>query len=163
MKNPSARLIHALIGKSIVETIIVGALAVFTFIAVLPPYFHGWGEVTESGIAGWAVNNASPWERVEVQLFVDGKFVADGIADQPRPDVSAAGWAKDAWHGYSFTLTSFPFGGPETLLHEARVYAVQDSGRGARKSLQLLGDPIWFSVRDGKLSANSSLNPAPTD
>ena len=44
MKTPSTRLAHILIGKSIVETLIVGALAVFTFITVLPPYFHGWAE-----------------------------------------------------------------------------------------------------------------------
>jgi hypothetical protein len=148
MKNPSARLVHVLIGKSIVETLVVGALAVFTFVTLLPPYFHGWGEVTETGISGWAVNNASPWERIEVQLFVDGKFVSDGIADRSRPDVSAAGWAKDPWHGYFFVVTSMPFG-----VHEARVYALHDSGGGVRKSLQLLGKPIWFSVdENGKLA-----------
>ena len=141
MKNPSTRLVHVLIGKSIVETLVVGALAVFTFITVLPPFFHGWSEVTETGISGWAVNNASPWERVEVQLFVDGKFVGDAIAQESRPDVSAAGWAKDAWHGYTFAITSMPRG-----VHEARIYALHDSGGGMRKSLQLLGKPILFSV-----------------
>ena len=149
MKTPSTRLVHILIGKSIVETLVVGALAVFTFITVLPPYFHGWGEVTETGISGWAVNNASPWERVEVQLFVDGKFVAAGVADRYRPDVSAAGWAKDPWHGYTFVVTSLPVGD-----HEARIYALHGSGHGTRKSLQLLGDPIEFSLgNDGKLFA----------
>lgn len=149
MKTPSTRLVHLLIGKSIVETLLVGALAVFTFIIVLPPYFHGWGEVTETGIAGWVVNNASPWERVEVQLFVDGRFVGQRIANQSRPDVSAAGWGKDAWHGYTFVITSVPAG-----MHEARIYALHDSGGGIRKSLQLLGKPIPFWVdRDGKLAA----------
>lgn len=143
MKNPSGRLAHVLIGKSIAETLIVGALAVITFITVLPPYFHGWGEATNTGISGWAVNNASPWERVEVQLFVDGQFVSAGIANQSRPDVSAAGWAKDPWHGYTFSLKSLPIGG-----HTARVYAVHDSGSGARKSLQLLGDPIPLVVNE---------------
>jgi hypothetical protein len=152
MKTPSTRLVHLLIGKSIVETFVVGALAVFTFITVLPPYFHGWGEVTESGISGWAVNNAAPWERVEVQLFVDGKFVADGVADKYRPDVFSAGWAKDGWHGYTFLITSVSVGN-----HEARIYAVHDSGKGARKSLQLLGNPIWFSGdKDGALSSDST-------
>lgn len=147
MKTPSTRLVHILIGKSIAETLVVGALAVFTFITVLPPYFHGWGEVTETGISGWVVDNASPWERVEVQLFVDGKFVANGIADKYRPDVSAAGWAKDAWHGYTFNLAS-----PGPRYHEARVYALHDSGTGIRKSLQLVGDPIFFFAdEDGKM------------
>jgi hypothetical protein len=152
MKNPSARLVHVLIGKSIVETLVVGALAVFTFITVLPPFFHGWCESTATGISGWAVNNASPWERVEVQLFVDGKFVGDAIADESRPDVAAAGWAKDAWHGYTFALTSVQPG-----IHEARVYAVHDSGAGMRKSLQLLGDPIKFTVApSGKIEPGPS-------
>ena len=152
MKTPSNRLVHLLIGKSIVETIVVGALAVFTFLTVLPPYFHGWGEVTEADISGWAVNNASPWERVEVQLFVDGKFVSDGVADQSRPDVAAAGWAKDPWHGYTFAIPPSPIEGYEFRIHEARVYAVHDSGAGVRKSLQLLGKPIPFTMdRHGKL------------
>ena len=153
MKTPSTRLVHLLIGKSIIETLVVGALAVFTFITVLPPYFHGWCEVTETGISGWAVNNASPWERVEVQLFVDGKFVSDGIADQSRPDVAAAGWAKDPWHGYTFAIPPSPIEGYEFRFHEARIYAVHDSGAGARKSLQLLGEPILFTTdRRGKLN-----------
>jgi hypothetical protein len=145
MKTPSPRLVHVLIGKSIVETLLVGALAVFTFITVLPPYFHGWGEVTDAGISGWAVNNASPWERVEVQLFVDGKFVASSVANESRRDVAAAGWAKDEWHGYNFPV-ALPVG-----YHEARVYALHGSNR-LRKSLQQLGDPIFFVVNpDGKL------------
>ena len=143
MKNPSARLVHVLIGKSIVETLVVGALAVFTFITVLPPFFHGWGEVTPRGISVWAVNNASPWERVEVQLYVDGKFVGDGIADQARPDVLAAGWAKDQWHGYNFRLPRLSLN-----YHEARVYVLHDSGSGKRKSLQLVGQRILFYVDD---------------
>jgi len=144
MKIPSTRLIHFLIGKSIVETIVVGALAVFAFVNVLPPTFHGWGEAADfKGIAGWAVNNASPWERVEVQLFVDGKFFATATADQYRPDVSKAGWARDPWHGYEFDVKQVAVG-----AHEAKVYAVHNSGSGTRKSLQLLGEPIGFSITE---------------
>ena len=143
MKTPSTSLVHVLIGKSILETLLLGALAVFTFITVLPPFFHGWGEVTDKGISGWVVNDAAPWGRVEVQLFVDGKFVADVVANESRPDVVAAGWAKDEWHGYTFPLTSLalPIGS-----HEARVYALHGSGNGDRKSLQLVGGTIPFVV-----------------
>lgn len=146
MKTPSTTQVHVLIGKSIIETLLVGGLAVFTFIAVLPPYFHGWGEATEQGIAGWAVNDASPWERVEVQLFVDGKFLASSVANESRPDVREAGWAKDEWHGYNFPLAL-----PAGHYYEARVYALHGNNR-LRKSLQQLGDPIFFVVsQDGKL------------
>jgi hypothetical protein len=141
MKTPSTTLVHVLVGKSIVETLLVGALAVFTFMNVLPPYFHGWGELAGTRISGWVVNNAAPWDRVEVQLFIDGRFVASGIADESRPDVLAAGWSKDEWHGYSFAIPSLHPGS-----HEARVYAFHDSGDGLRKTLQLVGDPVRFSV-----------------
>ena len=143
MPNSSKTLVHTLIAKSIIETLLVGALAVFAFITVFPPYFHGWGEVTDGAIAGWAVNNGEPWQRVRVQLFIDGQFVATGIAESSRPDVSAAGWAKDPWHGYSFPVPALPAG-----RHEARIYALHDSG-GNRKSLQMLGDPLLFSVEPG--------------
>lgn len=148
MRPPSAKLLHTLIGKSIVETLLVGGLAVFTFMNVFPPYFHGWGEIADNTVAGWAVNNAQPWERVEVHLFVDGKFSNATIANLSRTDVRDAGWAKDEWHGYVFAITNVSAG-----THEARMYALHDSGSGTRKSLQLLGDPIVFVVdAQGNLS-----------
>jgi hypothetical protein len=148
MKTPSTNLIQVLIGKSIIETLLVGMLAVFTFLNLFPPFFHGWGEVTETGISGWVVNNALPWERVEVQLFVDGEFVSTSVANRSRPDVLAAGWSRDEWHGYTFPLVSLNAG-----AHEARVYALHDSGAGLRKTLQMAGDPVAFSVTaDGRLT-----------
>jgi hypothetical protein len=148
MKSPSTSLVHVLIGKSILETLLIGVLAVFTFISILPPYFHGWGEVTDTGISGWVVNNQAPWDRVEVQLFVDGIFMASRVANESRRDVLLAGWSKDEWHGYTFTVTSMSAG-----LHEARIYALHESGNGTRKTLQLVGDPIRFAVdASGKLS-----------
>ena len=146
MRTPTNNLAHFLIGKSIAETLIVGALAVGTFLNFAPPTFHGWAEVTSDGIAGWAVYDASPWERVEVQLFIDDKFVASQVANQPRPDVAAAGWAKDMWHGFEFKVT------PSIGEHVARIYALHSSGGGARKSLQNLGSPIrFFSGKDHQL------------
>jgi hypothetical protein len=135
------QLVNALIGKSILETIFVGALAVFVYASDFPPTFHGWGEaVAESrSIAGWAVNNAAPWERVEVQLFVDGKLHSSQVAQLSRPDVAAAGWAKDEWHGYNFVLNDLPPG-----EHEARVFALHRNRD--HYTLQLLGDPIEFTI-----------------
>lgn len=137
------QLVNLLIGKSIAETILVGAIAVGAYLSAFPPTFHGWGEaVVESrSIAGWAVNDADPWQRVEVQLFIDGKPGGQQIANLSRRDVLAAGWAKDEWHGYNFVLTSLLEGN-----HEARVYALHESGGATRYTLQLLGDPIQFVV-----------------
>ena len=139
MNNPRSQLANLLIGKSILETIFVAALAVFVFLNVFPPGFKGWGEavVETQSIAGWAVNDAEPWERVEVQLFIDGKLHGSQVAQLSRPDVSAAGWAKDEWHGYNFEIRDLEPGD-----HEARVYALHRSGE--RCTLQLLGDPVRF-------------------
>lgn len=149
-----ARLVHLLIGKSILETCLVGGIAVVFYFQTFPPYFHGWGEATPTAIAGWAVDNSAPWDRVRVQLYIDGQFVANDIAMQSRPDVVAAGWARDEWHGYAFEVKHLDVG-----LHEARVFALHESGGGRRQTLQLLGDPIKFEVHaDGSLRGLSPPN-----
>ena len=133
------KLFHVLIAKSILDTIFVGTLAVVVYTRAFPPTFHGWGEAVPAtqSISGWAVDNADPWRRVEVQLFVDGKFMGTQPAQLSRPDVAAAGWAKDEWHGYNFDVSGLSEG-----AHEASVYALHRSGD--RYTLQLLGDPIRF-------------------
>jgi hypothetical protein len=142
------KLVHALIAKSLAETILVATLGLVFYLSAFPPYFHGWGEVSPGAISGWAVDHAAPWSRVEVQLFIDGKFVAATSANQSRPDVADSGWTRDEWHGYSFIAPLLPAG-----LHEGRVYALHSSAGGIRQSLQLVGDPIKFVVdENGKLS-----------
>jgi hypothetical protein len=139
-------LIHVLIGKSILEVLLVGGLATVFFFIAFPPYFQGWGEATPHTISGWAVNTQALADHVEVQLFIDNEFVASGTADQERPDVSEAGRAADPRHGYTFPVPSLTQG-----EHLAQVYAVHSSGNGTRKTLQLLGDPIRFTVdADGR-------------
>ena len=140
MKNPRSQLINLLIGKSILETILADTIAVVIFLNLFPPTFYGWGEAVDEtrSIAGWAVNSAEPWQRVEVQLFIDGKLHGAQVAQLSRPDVAAAGWARDEWHGYNFAVKDL-----EPGEHEARVYALHRSGN--RLSLQLLGDPIRFT------------------
>ena len=141
--NPSrSQLVNLLAGKSFLELIFVATLAVVVWTRAFPPTFHGWGEAVNSrAIAGWAVNSASPWERVEVQLFIDGKLYGSQVAQLSRPDVAAAGWAKDEWHGYNFALAGVAPGN-----HEARVFALHRSDK--RITLQLLGDPIRFAATD---------------
>lgn len=137
------RLVNLLIAKSILDTVLVGVIAVAVYLDAFPPTFHGWGEavVEARSISGWVVSASDPWRRVEVQLFVDGKLVGTQVAHLSRPDVVAAGWSKDDWHGYSFAVPELASG-----THEARVYALHHSDNGDRYTLQLLGDPIRFEV-----------------
>ncbi len=137
------QLVNLLIAKSLLETVLVGTIAVVVYLNAFPPTFHGWGEAVAGtkSISGWVVSDADPWRRVEVQLFIDGKLSGTQVAHQSRPDVLAVGWSKDEWHGYSFVVDGLAPGS-----HEARVYALHSSGSGARYTLQLSGDPIRFQV-----------------
>jgi hypothetical protein len=155
MKKTSLSMVHVLIAKSIIETLFVSALVVVYFLNVFP-HFHGWGEVTAQAISGWAVNSRNPAERVEVQLFVDDKFVARTVASQSRPQVVAGGWAADEWHGFTIPVSSI-----ETGNHEARVYAIHSSEREARKTLQLVGHVVHFQISsDGRLKSLDPPNEA---
>jgi hypothetical protein len=148
MNHPPKGLVNVLIAKSIAETVLIGTFAVLFFIDAFPPFFHGWGEATPGSIAGWVVNDAAPWDRVQVQLYIDDEFIADGLANKSRPDVLATRWARDEWHGYEFQIPAFDVG-----EHEAKIYAMHMSGRGRRRTLQLVGDPIRFRRNeDGTLT-----------
>jgi hypothetical protein len=148
MRKPSINLVHVLIAKSVIETLFVSTLVVVYFLDVFP-HIHGSGEVTPPTISGWALNSRNPNERVEVQLFVDNKFVARTIASQSWPEIVEGGWSKDEWHGFTIPVSAI-----ESGYHEARIYAIHDSGGGARKTLQLVGHPLRFEVApDGTLKS----------
>ncbi len=143
---------HLLIGIPAAAALSVGAASVLFYLYFFPPQFRGWGEVTaRRSVAGWAINLSAPASRVEVQLYVDGRFVARAGADLPRPDVVAAGWTKDARCGYDFPLPPLPAG-----EHEARLYAVHKVGAGSYLTLQMLGAPLRFRIdENGKASASA--------
>ncbi|HEV2915933.1 MAG TPA: hypothetical protein VGX92_21810 [Pyrinomonadaceae bacterium] len=149
-----ARLTHLLIGKAIVETLFVAALTIAFYFTAFPTDYRGWGEATARGIEGWAVKESAVWDRVEVQLFIDGRFVTARTANLSRPDVQKAGYARDEWHGYAFELPPLPAG-----EHEARVYALHGSGAGARYTLQLLGKPIRFQISESNAVTSTDDNP----
>lgn len=138
----AARLTNFLIAKSIIEVLFVCTLAVGFYLTAFTPFFRGSLDAADARqIAGWVVNQAKPQSRVEVQLYIDGRFAGNSTADISRPDVKAAGRAEDESHGFVFDTPPLPVG-----EHEARVYAVHESGRGQRRTLQLVGKPLVFSV-----------------
>jgi hypothetical protein len=124
-------------------TAAAGAWVVWAEYSSFPPHFRGFGEVTGKGeVAGWAVDQSRPGARVEVELYVDGRFVAHGVAALPRPDVVAAGRATDPDCGYRFPLPALPPG-----PHEARVYALHAPPAAPdRRTLKQLGDPLRFDT-----------------
>ena len=136
------RLTNLLIGKSLVEALFVGALAVGFYLTAFTPYFRGTLDYADGRkVAGWVVNQADENSYVEVQLYIDGRFAGHGTANQSRPDVKAAGRAESEDHGFVFDTPPLPAG-----QHEARVYAVHMSGEGQRRTLQLVGKPLAFTI-----------------
>ncbi len=134
------RLVHLLISKSIVEALLIASVAVAFFFATTNPHLRGVLDSTDkTSVTGWVVDESRPYARVEVQLFIDDRFMSAAVADQFRPDVHEAKRAEDDWHGFVFSTPGLPAGN-----HEARVYAVHSSGSDARKTLQLIGKPYRF-------------------
>ena len=148
MKSQISNLkLQAAFAALVCATAAAGAWAVWVEYSSFPPHFRGFGEVTRRGeVAGWAVDVSRPGARVEVELYVDGRFVAHGVAALPRPDVSAAGRAADPDCGYRFPLPPLAEG-----PHEARVYALHAPGPADLRTLKQLGDPLRFRAgADGR-------------
>ena len=138
-----ARLTQLLIAKSIIEALFLAAVAVAFYYTTFSPHFRGWSDVADAHrVAGWAVNEAAPHRPVEVQVYINGRFAGNALADRSRPDVLAAGRATTALCG--FQLETPPLAAGE---HEARVYAVHESAGGARRTLQQIGLPLRFRIR----------------
>ena len=145
-----ARLTHLLIAKAIAEALFVAGIAVGFYYTAFNPYFRGWSDEADARhVYGWVINEAAPYERVEVQLYIDNSFVASRQANLSRPDVLAEGRALDEWCGFSFETPTLAAG-----HHEALVYAVHSSGGGVRRTLQLIGRPLRFKVSPGEASRN---------
>jgi hypothetical protein len=138
-----ARLLKLLLAKLTLDLLFVGALAVYTHAVAFHPFYSGSLDYADSrSVRGWVVDRAEPASAVEVQLYVDGRFAAASLADEPRPDVFEKGFAQDERHGFVFRL-----GPVQPGEHEARVYAVHASSAGARRTLQQIGGSLRFTSR----------------
>jgi hypothetical protein len=131
------RLARLLIGKAFLELLLLTALVVAFFYSAFPPSFEGAIDAADArGLSGWALDRSRPGEALEVQLYLDGRFVASAVADRPRQGVPAQGGEAAAGrHGFVFKFDTPRAGG-----QEARVYAV--GGGGARRTLRLVGGPL---------------------
>lgn len=143
MKTRSrSKLVHLLISKSMAEALLVTAVAVGFYFATTNRHLTGVLDRADSrSISGWVVDSSQPSKHVEVQLFLDDKFIAHALAGEFRPDVHEAGRAEDDWHGFIFSTPALTPG-----EHEARVYALHSTSSGTRRTLQLVGKPFRFRV-----------------
>ena len=135
-------LLQLLIAKSVAEALLVTVLGVAFYLVVTNPNLRGWLDNADAQtVSGWVVDEKSAGSRVEVQLFIDDKFVEHRVATDFRPDVREAQRATDDWHGFVFKTPPLAPG-----RHEARVFAVYRGGSAERKTLQIVGKPLQFQV-----------------
>jgi hypothetical protein len=136
------RLSNLLLAKATFDLLFVCALAASFYYAAFRPSFRGaLDHADATSVRGWVVDKRDPARRVEVHLYVDGRFALAGRADAPRPDVQARGYAADTHHGFVLRLAPLPPG-----EHEARVYAAHESAAGRRRTLQQIGDALRFKT-----------------
>jgi len=135
-------LVQILIAKSVAEALLVTAVAAGFYLTTTNSQLRGWLDQADAHtISGWAVDGKSSASHVDVQLFIDDRFIENRNASDFRPDVHQAERSDDDWHGFVFKTPPLTRG-----EHEARVYALYRGSSSARRTLQLLGKPLRFSV-----------------
>ncbi|HEX8160547.1 MAG TPA: hypothetical protein VF538_01505 [Pyrinomonadaceae bacterium] len=139
-----SRLSHLLTAKSLAEALFLAALVTAFSYSHFYTHFRGSLDVADAHtVGGWAVDEAAPEAQVEVELYIDGHFVARRRADAPRADVLAAGRAASAYHGYVFETPRLP---PRAGEYEARVFAAHTGADSAHATLQQVGEAKRFRV-----------------
>ena len=117
------------------------------------------GRVESAGngvITGWAWSPAEPKVRVRVDVWVDGRIVASGLADRPAPGLKKVG-IGDGRHAFAIEL-------PEELAREDRELAVAVRVAGVAERLTMLsgwndlGDGAWSGVL---MAPDNAAPPAP--
>jgi hypothetical protein len=144
--TPGTRLLTAVITKSLIEVLLVCAVATLAAFAYFNPALRGDVElVSANRIQGWACDPRIPDRQLEVQLFVDHRFVAAARAEIARDDLVTAGKIRDRHHGFDFALPDkqFPRG-----RHRAQVYVVHKTPADIRTLLPIGKGRRFFEVTD---------------
>ena len=137
------RLVKFLAVKTVLELGFVAGLALTFYLSAFPTSFRGSLDVANSTeIAGWAFDMSAPETTLNIQLYINGRFVAQAEANATRPDIVAAGLASNPEHGFVFRTPELPPGN-----YEVRVYATHVSKSGNLGTLQEIGNPAGLDVK----------------
>ncbi len=125
-----SRLAKLVAAKLVLDLVFVCGLAAYTHAVTYRSGFDGALEQVDGGGArGWVVDLEHADAEVEVQLFLNGEFVASTLARE-----TTTGGRRP-----------FAFEFRRTGEYEARVYAVSAGRGGERRTLQQLGGPRHFT------------------
>lgn len=140
----ASKLLRAVIAKSFVEVALVCVVATLAAFSTFNPQLRGAIDVADrTRVAGWVHDPQSPDQPIEVQLFIDGEFVATMRADEKRDDLVRTGATTQPNHGFSFSIESVDLSNGE---HRAQVYAVRAAAGANRILLPITTAPFTFHV-----------------
>jgi hypothetical protein len=140
----ASRLLHAVIAKSVVEISFVCLIATLAAFSNFSPMLRGHIDVADqTRITGWVHDPLAPETVIQVQLFIDGKFVASRAADEPREDLVAAGATSKPNHGFTFSLKALSL---TRGKHTAQVYALRETSGANKALIPISRSPRTFQV-----------------
>lgn len=143
--SQASMLLRAVLAKSFIEVALVCVVATLAAFSTFNPQLRGAIDVADqTRIAGWVHDPQSPDEIIEVQLFIDEKFIATTRADERRDDLARTGATIQPNHGFSISVESLnlPNG-----AHRAQVYAVREAAGANKILLPITTAPHIFQVR----------------
>lgn len=129
-----------LIAKSVLDLLLLGVVSLGFYYAAFNPSLRGTlDEAGPEWIKGWAVDLSNKDKRLEVQLYINGRFIESRLADFPNPAIATANVAADPDHGFFFYTPPLDPGS-----YQVRVYAVHEHGSGQHRALLPLGSELTF-------------------
>ncbi len=144
MDSTATKLLRAIIAKSFVEVALVCVVASLAAFTTFSPQLRGAIDVADqTRVAGWVNDPRLPETALEVQLFIDGNFIASRLADDRREDLVSAGATARPNHGFSFALEPFKL---PTGEHSAQVFAVRDATGNSKILLPVTAEPKNFQI-----------------
>jgi len=129
-----SRLVRLLFAKAALDLVFVTTLAFGTGHLGFGTRFDG--RVDEAGpraVRGRVTDADGAGRPVEVQLFLDGRFAASALVE-----------AGETEGGRPFVFRLDP---PRAGAREARVFAVEPSRDGSRRTLHQLGPPVTLAEK----------------
>ena len=141
----ATKMLKALIAKAGIEIFVVMAAISLAAYSHLNPPIRGAIDIADpTRIAGWAYDPRAPEDRLQVQLFVDGNFIAMKSAHELRNDLVTAGAATNPPHGFTFSV-------PELKLangvHSVNVYALRAGGGGNKSLLSITKKTFTITIQ----------------
>jgi hypothetical protein len=142
--NLATRLLRGVLAKAGLEIGFVCVIATLAAFQNASPLLRGAVDVAGAAhVAGWAYDPLTPDTALDVQLFVDERFIALQRAEKVRVDLVKAGATPTAAHGFDFDLSQVPLA---KGTHTAQVYAVRNAAGKNKSLIPLSKTPHVFQV-----------------